>query len=166
MELGVVIIILIMAGLIFLSFYMITLYNRIILLQNNTIRKFEPIDISIKKYINISNELMEIVREDNEKEELFILSGKLSRVRKNNKKILVLKDANYTINKVLDNYKDSKKIKKLKEEYEKYYNKILYAKDIYNKKAFEYNKLLKTFPYIFITKVMHIKELSIIDGEL
>lgn len=163
MELGAVIIILIIAILIFLSFYMISKYNTIILSQEKTLKKFEPIDISIKKYIEIINELKSIVKEDSLKEELSILSGKLSRVRNNNKKILVLKDADYTINKVFDIYKGS--TKKLKVEYEKYNNKILYAKDIYNKKALEYNKLLNEFPYIIITKLLKIKKLNTIDGE-
>lgn len=163
MELGAVVIILIIAILIFLSFYMISKYNIIILSQEKTLKKFEPIDLSIKKYIEITNELKSIVKEDNLSEELSILSGKLSRVRNNNKKILVLKDADYTINKVFELYKGS--TKKIKQEYEKYNNKVLYAKDIYNKKVIEYNNLLEEFPYIIITKILKIKKLNTIDGE-
>jgi len=163
MELGAVVIILIIAILIFLSFYMISKYNTIILSQEKTLKKFEPIDLSIKKYIEITNELKSIVKEDNLSEELSILSGKLSRVRNNNKKILVLKDADYTINKVFELYKGS--TKKIKQEYEKYNNKVLYAKDIYNKKVIEYNNLLEEFPYIIITKILKIKKLNTIDGE-
>lgn len=163
MELGAVVIILIIAILIFLSFYMISKYNTIILSQEKTLKKFEPIDLSIKKYIEITNELKSIVKEDNLSEELSILSGKLSKVRNNNKKILVLKDADYTINKVFELYKGS--TKKIKQEYEKYNNKVLYAKDIYNKKVIEYNNLLEEFPYIIITKILKIKKLNTIDGE-
>jgi len=165
MTSGAVITILIMAILIFISFYMISIYNRIIFFQNKAFKKFEPIDISIKKYIDISDKLIEITKEDNLKEELSILSGKLSRVRNNNKKILVLKDADYTFNRVFDIYKNNKKIKDIKEEYNIYYNKILYAKDIYNKKVKEYNNLLIIFPYNIICKLKHIKNLNTIDGD-
>ncbi len=165
MELGAVIIILIIAIIIFLSFYMISIYNKIFLTQKRVLKKFEPVDLSIKKYITITNELKDISEDNNLTEELSILSMKLSRVRNNNKKILVLKDADYTINKAFDMYNKNKKIKILKGEYEKYNNKILYAKDIYNKKVKEYNKLIYEFPYFIITRLFKIKKLNIIDGE-
>ena len=163
MQLGVVLILLLVSILIFLSLYLINEYNEIILLQNQTKKKFEPIDIAINKYIDITNKLINIVEETNLKEELNILSLKLSRVRSNNKKILVLKDADYTLNRVFDLYKNN--TKKLKKEYIEYNDKILYAKDIYNKKVMEYNDLLYKFPNNIITKVFKIGELKTIDGE-
>jgi len=62
-------------------------------------------------------------------------------------------------------YKNIKKLNSLKEEYYKYNNKILYAKDIYNKKVIEYNNLLVQFPYNIITKILKIKKINTIDGE-
>ncbi len=165
MELGAIIVILTIAIMIFFSFNMISVYNRIIMLQSSLIKKFEPIDLSIKKYIDILNELIKIVSDEKDSEELLILAKKLSRVRNNEKKLLVLKDADYTINRFFDMYKNKKKIKELKEVYERYSNKILYATDIYNRKVREYNKLLDEFPYIIITKLFSIKKIKIIDGE-
>ena len=109
MQLGVVLILLLVSILIFLSLYLINEYNKIILLQNQTKKKFEPIDIAINKYIDITNKLIDIVEETSLKEELNILSLKLSRVRSNNKKILVLKDADYTLNRVFGLYKNNTK---------------------------------------------------------
>lgn len=165
MELGAIIVILTIAIMIFFSFNMISVYNRIIMLQSSLIKKFEPIDLSIKKYIDILNELIKIVSDEKDSEELLILAKKLSRVRNNEKKLLVLKDADYTINRFFDMYKNKKKIKELKEVYERYSNKILYATDIYNRKVREYNKLLDEFPYVIITKLFSIKKIKIIDGE-
>ena len=165
MEFGAIIVILTIAIMIFFSFNMISVYNRIIMLQSSLIKKFEPIDLSIKKYIDILNELIKIVSDEKDSEELLILAKKLSRVSDNEKKLLVLKDADYTINRFFDIYKNKKKIKELKEEYERYSNKILYATDIYNRKVREYNKLLDEFPYIIITKLFSIKKIKTIDGE-
>ena len=165
MEIEAVVVILIMAIILFVSFYMISIYNRIILSQNNTYKKFEPIDSSIKKYISIMKDLNSIVKEDNLSDELLISAKKLSSADDNNKKILVLKDADYTIHNIFDLYKTNKKVKELKDEYDKYSNKILYAKDIYNKKVVEYNELLDKFPFIIITKILAIEKINTIDGE-
>ena len=164
LSLSATIIILITAIILFISIYAISLYNKIIFSQNTTFRKFEPIDLSIKKYISIIKELKDIVKEPNMKEELYILSNKLLKADNNNKKILVLKDANYTINKAFELY-NNKKISSLKEEYNKYNNKILYAEGIYNEKVKEYNHLLKEFPYNIITKLLAIEEINTIDGD-
>lgn len=164
LSLGAVVVILIIAALLFISFYSISLYNRIMFSQNNTFKKFKPIDLSIKKYASIIKELRVIITDPNMKEELSILSDKLLIADNNNKKILVLKDANYTINKVFDRY-NNKKIDKLKEEYNKYYNKIVYAEGIYNEKVKEYNHLLKEFPYSIVTKILSIKKINTIDGD-
>ncbi len=164
LSLSAIIVILITAILLFVSFYMISLYNKIIFSQNNTFRKFEPINLSIKKYISIIKELKDIVNEKDIKEELSILSHKLLKADNNNKKILVLKDADYTINRVFELY-NNKKIDSLKEEYNKYNNKILYAEDIYNAKVKEYNHLLHEFPYNIITKLLSIEKINTIDGD-
>lgn len=164
MDLPAVIVILIIAILLFVSIYSITLYNRIILSQNNTFKKFKPIDTSIKKYISIIKELNSVVKDPNLSEELSLLSEKLLKADNNNKKILVLKDANYTINRVFELY-NNKKIDKLKEEYNKYNNKIEYAEGIYNEKVKEYNHLLKEFPYSIVTKILSIEKINTIDGD-
>ena len=164
LSLGAVIVIIIIAILLFISFYIISLYNKIVFSQNNTFKKFEPIDLAIKKYISIIKELKDIVNEPNMKEELSILSDKLLKADDNNKKILVLKDADYTINRVFE-LCNNKKISSLKEEYNKYNNKILYAEGIYNDKVKEYNNLLNEFPYNIVTKLLAIEEINTIDGD-
>ena len=88
MEFGAIIVILTIAIMIFFSFNMISVYNRIIMLQSSLIKKFEPIDLSIKKYIDILNELIKIVSDEKDSEELLILAKKLSRVSDNEKKLL------------------------------------------------------------------------------
>ena len=165
MKVEAVVVIVIMAILLFVSLYMISIYNRIVLSKNNTFRKFAPIDTSIKKYISIVKELSSIVKEDNLNEELNVLKIKLSEAEDNNKKILVLKDANYTINEVFNIYKNNKEVKKLELIYDKYNNKILYAKDIYNKKVIEYNNLLDKFPFSIMTRLLAIEKIDTIDGE-
>lgn len=163
MELGIVIIILLISLVIYISFYIISKYNEILLLEKKVLNKFEPVDESIKGYLGIINDLKDIAKDDNILDELSVLYSKLSRVRNNNRKILVLKDADFTINRVFDMYKN--KCNKLKKQYVIYNNKILYAKDIYNDRVKKYNSLLSSFPYNVIAKFFKIKKLSIIDGE-
>lgn len=163
MQLEVVVIILLVSVLIFISLYLINEYNKIIIFQHQIEKKFKPIDMAIIKYTDIANKLKDIVAEASLKEELNILSIKLSRVRSNNKKILLIKDVDYTLNRVFDLYKNN--TKKLKKEYTEYNDKVLYAKDIYNKKVMEYNNLLYKFPNNIITKIFKIGELNTIDEE-
>ena len=164
LTLGCVVIILLIAALLFISIYLVTIYNRIICYQNIVKYKFEPIEEALNNYKNIINDLIKLIKDEKLVSELNVLNNKLSNAKNTNDKVLVIKSINIELNQIFDTYKNQN-INKLRKEYQKYFEKINFAKDIYNNEAGEYNNLLTLFPYNIISEFFNMEKFYIIDGE-
>lgn len=164
LTLGCVVIILLIAALLFISIYLVTIYNRIICYQNIVKYKFEPIEEALNNYKNIINDLIKLIKDEKLVSELNVLNNKLSNAKNTNDKVLVIKSINIELNQIFDTYKNQN-INKLRKEYQKNLEKINFAKDIYNNEAGEYNNLLTLFPYNIISEFFNMEKFYIIDGE-
>ena len=136
--------------LIALGFMMIGTYNKLLFLKNKTIDKFSTINNSIKERIEISTKIANILKNGSYNEDNLVLTlNKLSKEidaeNEINNLISLIDKSNKILKKSLsldglyEKLKTNKEYNDLIEEFKNNQDKIIYAKEIYNTQAKEYN---------------------------
>lgn len=176
MKLGAVVIIMIVAGIIILTFYMIGLYNKLLDLRNKVDDKFKSIDHELNKIIEKLQDLIDIIsthtkHEDkilslivDVKNEMFKAKNINERINAYNKVCDVLEN----LDKLLITYpklKSNKKLISLQKNLDDINNKIIYSGSFYNNVAFEYNELIKVFPFYIVSYIFKFNEIIYINKE-
>lgn len=171
MDIVAIIIIIIIATILVLTFYIIGLYNRIINAKNKMEDKFNQIDVELKNKIDLIPNLVEIVNdlakhEEKTLNELSIAVNKLEKSKTINDKINNSNNMNRNINKIFnlsDTYPELRKNKNfisIQKKLEECDDKINYAKTFYNDVVLDYNNLREEFPSNLIAKAFKFKEIN------
>lgn len=176
MKIGAIVIIMIVAGIIILTFYVIGLYNKLLDLRNKVDDKFKSIEHELNKIIEKLQDLIDIIS-THTKHENKILSSMMD-VKKN---VTIAKSINEKINAynkvcdVLENldklektypkFKSNKKFISLKKDLDEIDNKIIYSSSFYNNAVIEYNKSIKVFPSYIVAYIFKFKEMEYINKE-
>lgn len=170
MDLGAIIIIILISGLLVLTFYIIGLYNRVLDARNRVEDQFTQIDLEINKQIELVTDILEITKKYAKYEEKTI-----NEVEKANKKLDKESEINgkinslYELNKALDKIynlreiypelKSSRNLTSLFNKLNENKERIDYASSFYNDTVSIYNNLKNEPPHSTVAKVFKFKEI-------
>lgn len=172
MDFQSVLIIIIVAVIAFLTFYVIGIYNKLVNSSNLVNDKWQEIDKLLTNKIQLISKLVEVVKNYAKAEEaLFnmILSNKnrVNNAISINDKI----DANASLNKNLndlinldknyDELAEDSKFKSLIEDINSIDSSINYAKEFYNDFALKHNKMIEKFPASLVAKSFSFKSFEL-----
>ena len=154
MDIGAIIIIILIGGILVLTFYIIGLYNTLLDAKNKLENKFSKINTELKKEIKLIPSIIEVLKKHTKHEEKTIneveeLNSKSKELKSINDKISFINDLNKTLKKVYkleETYKElksSRKYNSIKKELNEIEDKIVYAKEFYNNTVAYYNSLLE-----------------------
>lgn len=171
MDLGAIIIIIIIGGIIVLTFYIIGLYNNLLDSRNKVEEKFSKIDYELQKELELIPNLIEILKKHTKHEDKII-----NEIEKYNKiayqtkcindKICLLNNLDKILNKIYkltetySELKSSRKFNSIKKELNDIENKINYAKSFYNSAVSNYNNLRNTNHSNIVAKLFKFEEIN------
>lgn len=176
MKIGAIVIIMIVASIIILTFYVIGLYNKLLDLRNRVDDKFKSIEQELNKMTDKLQDLSEMIsihtkHEDkilslivDLKSEMFKVKNINEKINAYNKLCEVLENLDI-LSKTYPKLKSDKKFISLKKNLDDINNKIIYSSSFYNNVAFEYNKSIKYFPSYIVSYVFKFKEIEYINKE-
>lgn len=171
MTLEAVIIIIIVAIVLVLTFYVIGLYSNLVDSKNRALDKFKPIEDGLKKRESLIPDMVDVIKkyamhEDKILNEVLKVYNKFLRDDNINCKIENAKKTDMIFNNLfalIDIYpkikvdRNFKKYQKILIETE---SKINYAIPFYNEKAFDYNELILKFPFNVISRFFKFENLD------
>lgn len=176
MKIGAVVIIMIVAGIIILTFYVIGLYNKLLDLRNKVDDKFKSIEHELNKIIEKLQDLIDIIsthtKHENKilslivdvKSEMFKAKNINEKINAYNKACDVLENLD-KLEKTYPKFKSNKEFISLKKNLNVIDNKIIYSSSFYDNTVIEYNKLIKVFPSSIVAYIFKFKEIEYINKE-
>ena len=177
MDLGAIIIIIIVAIVLVLTFYVIGVYNKLIDARNRVEDKFAQIDVELKKRANLIPNLIEIVKGYVKHEEKTLMEvvearNKIQKAGNINDEIDASNGVSIALNKVLalaemyPDLKASKNFLLLQEELKETEDKLSYARTFYNEAVLAYNNLRRQFPSNVVANIFKFKEISFFQADI
>ena len=174
MKIGAVVIIMIVAVMIILTFYVIGLYNKLFDLRNRVYDKFKSIAQELNKVIDKLQELIEIIGAHTKHEDTILslivdLKSEMFKAKNINEKInaynklCVVLEKLEILSKTYSKLKSNKNFISLKKNLDEINNKITYSSSFYNNVTFEYNKSIKSFPSYIVSYIFKFKQIEYIN---
>lgn len=176
MDLGAIIIIIIIAGILVLTFYIIGIYNRILDAKNRVEDQFTQIDLEFKKIVELIPNIIEITKKYAKYEEKIIneldkSKNKLINATSINGKIKASNNLNKALNKVFElkvtypDLKNNRDFTSLQKKLKELEERIEYASAFYNDTVSKYNNAKEEFPYNTVAKVFNFKEIDYLESK-
>lgn len=168
MDIGAIIIIMIIAVILVLTFYIIGLYNGLIDARNKVEDQFTQIHLELKKKSDIIPNIIEVLNkyikhEEKILNELITSKNKLDKANKINEIIKSSNNINIALSKIVslsETYPELKKNKiylSLIKQLEEIEDRINYARTFYNEAVLKYNNMKDQFPSNIVAKVFKFK---------
>lgn len=176
MDIGAIVIIMFVACILVLTFYIIGVYNKLIDAKNRVEDKFKQIDLEFKKRTEIIPNLVDIVSNYTKHEKKILTSimdtrKKMIMAKSINEKIDVSSNVCNTlenlniISKTYPKITSNKNFISLKKELKEIEEKINYASSFYNDAVLNYNNLRKQFPSNIIANIFKLKEIKYLNKD-
>ena len=171
MDIGAIMIIMLVAGVLILTFYVIGIYNKLIDARNRVEDQFAQIDVELKRRIDLIPNLVEVVKgyakhEEKTLTEVINARNKMASAGSINEEL----DASHNVSKALnklfalsESYPELKantNFIALQEELTETEDKIGYARSFYNDTVLNYNNLRKKIPSNIIANIFKFKEIN------
>lgn len=171
MDIGAIIIIMLVAIILVLTFYTIGLYNKLIDARNRVEDQFTQIEIELRKKAEYIPKLIEIINTYTKHEEKIIneltnIKTKIDKTTKLNDIIKISKQVNLSLNKIYSlketypELKKNKNLQSIKDNIENIEDKINYARTFYNDAVLNYNNVRCQFPSNLVAQVFKFKEID------
>jgi len=171
MDIGAIIIIIIIATILVLTFYIIGLYNRLIDAKNRVEDQFTQIELELRKKVDLIPKLLEIIKVYTKHEEKTInditnAKNKIDKATKINDIIKASKTINISLNKIFtlkDIYPELKKNKNylsIINNIEDIEDRINYARTFYNDAVLNYNNTRLQIPSNLVAKIFKFNEID------
>jgi len=174
MDIGAIIIIMLIAGLLVLTFYIIGIYNRILDAKNRVEDQFTQIDLEYNKIEELIPNIIEISKKYAKYEEKLIneldkANKKLINATSINGKINASNNLNEILTKIFNlketypELKSNRNFISLQKKLKEVEERIEYAGSFYNDTVAKYNNIREEFPYSIVAKVFKFKEINYIE---
>ena len=171
MEIGAIVIIILVGILLIFTFYVISLYNKLVDARNKVYDKFKQIDIEIDKVMDLVPTVVNIVKKNTKHEDKIVNQvsiGIALVVDANdiNERINFFRGLDGILNDLLNlsnTYTELNK-NKIFVSFQKFLkeaeDKIEYASSFYDTTVLEYNNLIKIFPLNIVSSIFKIKKMD------
>jgi len=174
MDIGAIIIIILISGLLILTFYVIGVYNRVLDGRNRVEDQFTQIDLEINKQISLISNILEVTKKITKYEEKVIneiekTNKKLDNATSINGKIKALYEVDKAINKIYNlrelypELKSNKNLTSLLNKLKENKERIEYASSFFNDTVSKYNNVKEEYPYSVVAKIFKFKDINYID---
>lgn len=171
MEIGTIIIIIIVAILILVTFYAISIYNKLVNARNKVNDQFAQIDVQLKRRSDLIPNLVETVKgyakhEEKTFKEVVEARNKMASANTINDEIEASDALSLALNRLFalseayPELKANENFQSLQKDLEETENKISYARQFYNDTVLNYNNLRETFPSNIIANIFKFKKID------
>lgn len=169
MTLGAIIIIMVIAVILILTFYVIGVYNKLIDARNKVEDQFAQIDVQLKRRIDLIPNLVETVKgyakhEEKTLNDIINARNKMVNAGSINDEIEASNDVSRALNKVFalseayPELKANTNFISLQNDLKETEDKISYARSFYNDTVLNYNNLRKKFPSNIVANIFKFRE--------
>ena len=171
MDIASIIIIMIVGGLLILTFYVIGVYNKLINARNNVEDQFAQIDVELKRRTDLIPNLVEVVKgyakhEDKTLNAVINARNKMIHASNINEELEASRNVDSAIGKLFaltESYPDLKantNFMELQKELSLTEDKIGYARSFYNDTVLNYNNLKQQFPNNLVANMFKFKDID------
>lgn len=171
MDIGAIIIIILVAGILVLTFYIIGIYNKLVNAKNKVEDQFAQIDVELKRRIDLIPNLVETVKgyakhEEKTLTEVINARNKMASAGNINDELAASNDVSRALNKIFalsEAYPDLKSntnFISLQNDLKETEDKISYARSFYNDTVLNYNNLRMQFPSNIVANIFKFKEIN------
>lgn len=169
MTFGAIIIIMVIAVILILTFYVIGVYNKLIYARNKVEDQFAQIDVQLKRRIDLIPNLVETVKgyakhEEKTLNDIINARNKMVNAGSINDEIEASNDVSRALNKVFalseayPELKANTNFISLQNDLKETEDKISYARSFYNDTVLNYNNLRKKFPSNIVANIFKFRE--------
>lgn len=171
MDIGTIIIIVIISLVIILTFYGISIYNKLVNMRNKVNDQFAQIDVQLKRRADMIPNLVETVKgyakhEEKTFKEVMEARNQMDSANGINEELSTSSKVTTALNKlfaVAESYPDLKaneNFLSLQKDLRETEDKLSYARSFYNDTVFNYNNLIQQFPSNVIAKMFKFKHID------
>lgn len=171
MTIEAIIIIIFIAVILILTFYVIGIYNKLINAKNKVEDQFAQIDVELKRRTDLIHNLIETVKgyakhEEKTLTEVINARNKMVNASTINEELKASNDISKALNKLFslsESYPDLKantNFITLKNDLKETEDKISYAKSFFNESVLNYNNLRKEFPSNIVANIFKFEEIN------
>ena len=171
MDIASIIIIMIVGGLLILTFYVIGVYNKLINARNKVEDQFAQIDVELKRRTDLIPNLVEVVKgyakhEDKTLNAVINARNKMIHASNINEELEASRNVDSALGKLFalsESYPDLKantNFMELQKELSLTEDKIGYARSFYNDTVLNYNNLKQQFPNNLVANMFKFKDID------